>query len=60
MLSTMSGDKILKIISCRNTLRFGGSEEVLHDGICVVSEGNFDWALKAMDVPVLEGQYSLK
>ena len=48
----MTSNKILKIIGGRDALRLGGSEEVLHDGVCVVSKGDLDWALEAVDISV--------
>lgn len=48
----LSSDKILQIIGCGNALRLGSSEKVLHDWIGVISEGDFDWSLEAVDVPI--------
>lgn len=48
----LSCDKILKIICSWNTLGLGSSQKVLHDWVSVVSERNFDWTLKTMNVPV--------
>lgn len=48
VLSPMSGDQILKIIGGRNTLGFGGSQEILLDWIGVVAEGDLDWPFKAV------------
>jgi hypothetical protein len=38
VLSTMASYEILKIIGGRDTLRLGGSEEILHDWVGVVSK----------------------
>ncbi len=46
----MASNKILKIIGGRDALRFGSSEEVLHDGVCVVSKRDLDWAFEAVDI----------
>ena len=46
--SILSRDKVLQIICRRNALRLGSSEKVLHNWVCVVSEGDFDWPLKTM------------
>jgi len=53
MLSTMSSDKILKIVGGRNALRLSGSKEVLHDWVCVVSERDFDRTFETVDIPVV-------
>jgi len=46
----LSSNKILKIISCRNALGFGSSEEVLHHRISVVPKADFNRAIKSMDI----------
>lgn len=48
---SLCGDEILKIISSGNTLRLGSPQEVLHDWIGIISEGNLDWTFEAMNVP---------
>lgn len=47
----MARNEILKIISSWDTLTLSGSEEVLHNRVCVVSEGDLDWALEAVNIP---------
>lgn len=55
MLSTMTGDEILEIVGHRNVLALGSTQEVLHDGVCIVAEGDLDRPIEAMSVPVLRG-----
>lgn len=55
MLSAMRGDKILKVINNRDTLRLRSPKEVVLDWISVIAERNFDGALEAMDVTILAG-----
>jgi hypothetical protein len=45
--------EILEIVRDRNAQRLRSPEEVLHDRVGVVSEGNLDRSLKAMDLGVL-------
>lgn len=54
-LGAMSRGQVLKVIDSWNSLRLGGAEEVLFDGILVVSERNLDRTLGSMDVPVVRG-----
>ena len=53
VLSTVTCDKVLEIVGSRDTLRFRGTQEVLHDGVGVVAKGNLDWTLEAVDVTVV-------
>lgn len=51
----MTGNQVLQIISCGNVLGFRRAQEVLLDGICVVAEGDLDWALKSVNIAVVAG-----
>ena len=53
MLSTMSGFQVLEIIGNRNPLRLGSPEEVLHNWVCIVAEGDLDRTLEAMEVSIV-------
>lgn len=53
VLSTMSGHQILQVVRNWNVLRFRRPQEVLHDGIGVVAEADFDGSLETVNVTVL-------
>lgn len=53
VLSTMTSDEILKIVGGRDTLRFSGTQEILHDRIRVVTEGNLDGTFETVEIPVV-------
>lgn len=55
VLSTVTGDQILKVISRGDTLCLGGAQEVLFDGVGVVAERNLDRAFKPVDIAVVAG-----
>jgi hypothetical protein len=55
VLSTMASGQILKIVGGRDTLRFGGTKEVLLDWVGVVTKRNLDGSLESMDVAVVAG-----
>jgi hypothetical protein len=45
--------EVLQIIGDREALRLSCSQEIFLDGVSIVSEGYFDWSVKAMNVPVV-------
>jgi hypothetical protein len=47
----LASNKILKIICGRDSLRFGCPKEVLHHRVGIISEGDFDGTIEAMDIP---------
>jgi hypothetical protein len=53
MIYLLASDEILKIIGGWDTLRLRSSQEVLHDGVRVISKRNLDWALKAMNISAM-------
>jgi hypothetical protein len=50
----LASNEILKIICCRDSLRLGCSEEILHHWVSIVSEGDFDGTIEAMNIPRLK------
>lgn len=55
VLSTVSGDEILEIVGDGDVEGLGSTEEVLHDGVGVVSEGNLDRSLEPVEFGVVAG-----
>jgi hypothetical protein len=55
MLSTMSGDQILKIIGGWDALSLSGTEEVFLNRVAVVAKGHLDGAFETVEVTVVAG-----
>jgi hypothetical protein len=55
MLGTMAGGQVLEIIGGRDTLRFGGTKEVLLDWVGVVTKRNLDGSFESVNVAVVAG-----
>ena len=53
VLCTVTGDQVLKVIGDGNILRLGSTQEILSDGICIISKRYFDWTLKAVNFTVV-------
>jgi hypothetical protein len=53
MLSAVARGQVLEIIGGRNTLRLGGTKEVLFDRVGVVTEGDLDGSLKSVEFAVV-------
>lgn len=53
MLSTMTRNKVLKVIRRRDPLGFRSSQKVLHHRVRVVSEGHGNGAIRSMDIPIV-------
>jgi hypothetical protein len=47
--------KILQVISNRKPLRLRGAQEILHDRVSVISKGDLDRSIDAMNVSVVAG-----
>ena len=48
----MASSQILQVVDDGNSLRLGGTQEVVLDGIRVVSKGNLDRTLETMNLAV--------
>lgn len=55
MLSTVASNEILKIVRDRDVLRLDRTEEVLHDRVGVVAEGDLDGTIETVNVTVVAG-----
>jgi hypothetical protein len=55
VLGTVPSREVLKIVRDWDVLRLDCSQEVLHDRISVIAKGHLDWAVEAMDVPIITG-----
>ena len=53
MLSTVTGDQVLKVICGGNTLRLSGAEKVFLDRICIVTKRYLDWSFEAVNVAIV-------
>ena len=53
VLGTVTSHKILQIVGDWEALGLSSSEEILHNRIGVVAEGDLDGAFKTVDVPVV-------
>jgi hypothetical protein len=52
LLGAMGGRKVLEIIDDGNSLRIGSAQEIILDGVSVVSKRHFDGAVKAVDITI--------
>ncbi|KAH0356805.1 hypothetical protein KCU81_g134, partial [Aureobasidium melanogenum] len=52
---SMPGLQVLQVVGDGNTLGLGGTKEILHNRVSVVTERDFDGAFEAVDVTVVAG-----
>lgn len=54
-LSSLPSLQVLEVVCDRNAQRLRSPQEVLHDGVCVVSKGDLDGSVESMEVSVVAG-----
>ena len=53
MFGVVASYQVLKVICDGDVLRFGSAKEVWGSWVGIVAEGDFDWALKPMDITIV-------